>query len=53
MLICLTVFDSVQHSFACQQDANEQEDFFERSIEDLMEMEASVASRKKSIERGN
>jgi len=45
MLIGLIVFGSGQHSFAQQSDANEPEDFFEMSLEELMDVEVLSASR--------
>jgi len=45
MVIGLIVFGPAPHSFAQQQDANEPEDFFEMSIEELMEVEVVSASR--------
>lgn len=46
MVIGLIVFGPAPHSFAQQQDANEPEDFFEMSIEDLMNIEVVTPSRK-------
>ncbi len=46
MVIGLIVFGPAPHSFAQQQDANEQEDLFEMSIEDLMNIEVVTPSRK-------
>lgn len=51
MVTGLIVFGPAPHSFAQQQGTNEPEDFFEMSIEELMEVEVSVASRKKSTQR--
>ena len=47
MLTCLIVFGSGPHSFAQQQDVNEPEDFFDMSIEELMNLEITTASKKK------
>ena len=45
MVIGLIVFGPGPHSFAQQQDTNEPGDFFEMSIEELMEVEVVSASR--------
>ena len=45
MVIGLIVFGPAPHSFAQQQGANEPEDLFEMSIEELMEVEVVSASR--------
>jgi len=47
MLICLVMFGSNPDSFAVRQDANEPEDFFEMSIEELMSVEVTTVSKKK------
>ncbi len=46
MVIGLIVFGPAPHSFAQQQDANEQEDLFEMSIEQLMNVEVTTASKR-------
>lgn len=46
MVTGLIVFGPAPHSFAQQQDANEPEDFFEMSIEELMNIEITTASKK-------
>jgi iron complex outermembrane receptor protein len=43
----LIVFGPGVHSFAQQQEANEPEDFFDMSIEELMNLEITTASKKK------
>jgi iron complex outermembrane receptor protein len=45
LLTGLILFGSCPESFAAQQDANEPADFFEMSIEELMEVEVVSASR--------
>jgi len=46
MVIGLIMFGPTPHSFAQQQGANEPEDFFEMSIEELMNIEITTASKK-------
>lgn len=45
MVIGLIMFGPTPHSFAQQQGANEPEDFFELSIEELMNIEITTASK--------
>ena len=51
MVIGLIVFGPAPHSFAQQQGANEPEDFFEMSIEELMEVEVEVTSSARRPQR--
>ena len=46
MLICLIVFGSGPYSFAKQQDANEPKDLFDMSLEELMEVTVTTASKR-------
>jgi outer membrane receptor protein involved in Fe transport len=46
ILICLIAFGPCSYSFAQQPDANEPEDLFDMSIEELLEIKVSVASKK-------